>query len=194
MTVHTVLRMGDRRLFQVAAPVVRFSTPELAELITDMFETMRAAGGCGLAAPQIGVCARVLVFGLQSSTARAHCETLPDTVLINPEIEIIGDQFGSDWEGCLSVPGMRGRVDRPDCIRYRAYDLDGRLIERQVCGFQARVIQHECDHLDGILYPSRIRDWQAFGFVDAMQDEGAAPSAAISERAPEKAMPDPGAL
>ncbi len=194
MTVHTVLRMGDRRLFQVAAPVVRFSTPELTELIADMFETMRAAGGCGLAAPQIGISARVVVFGLQSSAARAHCEILPDTVLINPEIEIVGDQFGSDWEGCLSVPGMRGRVDRPDCIRYRAYDLDGHLIERQVNGFHARVIQHECDHLNGILYPSRIRDWQSFGFVDALQDAGAAPSAATAERAPEKAADEPGAL
>lgn len=170
MTIHSILRMGDPRLFQVAAPVVEFSTPKLLELVGDMFETMRAAGGCGLAAPQIGVSLRVVVFGLSSSAARPQCEPLPDTVLINPEIVPLGNQYSIDWEGCLSVPGMRGRIPRYDHIRYRACDVAGRITERQVRGFHARVIQHECDHLDGVLYPSRIEDWHSFGFVDAFEN------------------------
>lgn len=169
MTVHRILRMGEPRLFQVASPVTDFATAELNRLVSDMFETMRAAGGCGLAAPQIGISARLLVFGLERSSARPDCTPLPDTVLINPEIEVLGAEFGSDWEGCLSVPGLRGRVRRPEHIGYRAYDGEGRRIEREVKGFQARVIQHECDHLNGVLYPSRIEDWTSFGFVDALQ-------------------------
>lgn len=168
MATHPILRMGDPRLFQVAAPVQTFATAELATLVDDLFESMRAAGGCGLAAPQIGVSLRVVVFGLQSDDKRAGCEPLPDTVLINPEIEPLGNGSTTDWEACLSVPGLRGRVRRPHRIRYRAYDLEGRVTEREVAGFHARVIQHECDHLDGILYPSRIEDWHSFGFTDAL--------------------------
>ena len=176
MATHPILRMGDPRLYQVAVPVSEFSTPALAALVEDLFESMRAAGGCGLAAPQIGVSLRVVVFGL--SKPREHCAPIPDTVLINPQIIPRGEATSVDWEACLSVPGLRGRVRRPDRIHYRAYDLDGRLTEREVSGFHARVIQHECDHLDGILYPSRIDDWQSFGFVDTLESAAQAESAA----------------
>lgn len=164
MAVHVILRMGDPRLMQVAAPVVDFATPELNRLIEDMFETMRAAGGCGLAAPQIGVSLRVVVFGLPNGSTRSGCDFLPDTVLINPTLEPLGPETAIDWEACLSVPGLRGKVRRPNRIRLRAHDHQGRTIEREVSGFEARVIQHECDHLDGRLYPSRIEDWNWFGF------------------------------
>ena len=166
MAIHPILRMGDPRLYQVAMPVSEFSSPALTTLVEDLFESMRAAGGCGLAAPQIGVSLRVVVFGL--SEPREHCAPIPDTVLINPQIIPLGAESTVDWEACLSVPGLRGRVRRPDRIHYHAYDLNGRLTEHEVSGFQARVIQHECDHLDGILYPSRIDDWQSFGFTDTL--------------------------
>lgn len=167
MAIHNILRMGDPRLFQVAAPVSRFDTRELHDLVRDLFDTMRAAGGCGLAAPQIGVSLQVVVFGVDSARAAGQCPTIPDTVLINPHIEPLGTGTDIDWEACLSVPGLRGRVRRPNRIRYRAWRPDGQLLEHEVAGFHARVIQHECDHLQGVLYPSRIEDWQSFGFSDA---------------------------
>ena len=175
MAIHPILRMGDPRLYQVAMPVSEFSSPALTTLVEDLFDSMRAAGGCGLAAPQIGVSLRVVVFGL--SKPREACAPIPDTVLINPQITPLGAASSVDWEACLSVPGLRGRVRRSDRIHYRAYDLDGRLTEREVSGFQARVIQHECDHLDGILYPGRIEDWQSFGFTDALDNAAQAESA-----------------
>lgn len=168
MATHLILRMGDHRLMQVAAPVGEFDTAELRTLIADMFDTMRAAGGCGLAAPQIGVSLRVVVYGLPNDRPRTGCEFLPDTVLINPSIRALGSESDVDWEGCLSVPGLRGRVRRPNRIHCRAFDPEGRLIDREVAGFEARVIQHECDHLDGVLYPGRVEDWSWFGFSEEL--------------------------
>lgn len=176
MATHEILRMGDARLFQVAAPVTTFSTTRLDTLIADLFETMRAAGGCGLAAPQIGVALQVVVFGGTSRSA-ADCPPLPDTVLINPHIEPLGTATEVDWEACLSVPGLRGRVRRHRRIRYRARGADGRSLEREAEGFHARVIQHECDHLQGVLYPSRIEEWRSFGFSDVFEDADPRPAA-----------------
>lgn len=167
MAIHKILRMGDARLFQVAAPVEAFSTPELETLVADLFDSMRAADGCGLAAPQIGVTLRVVVISVDG--VRSPCGPIPDTVLVNPLIEPVGAATSIDWEACLSVPGLRGRVRRPDRIRYRAFDQHGRLTEAEVTGFHARVIQHECDHLDGVLYPSRIEDWHSFGFSNVIE-------------------------
>jgi peptide deformylase len=157
--------MGDPRLLEVSAPVVQLDTPELHSLVTDMLDTMRAARGAGLAAPQIGVLLRVVIFGSDTPNPRyPDAEQVPFTVLINPELSVIGSDQQEDWEGCLSVPGMRGLVPRFEQLHYRGCDARGNAIDRKVGGFHARVVQHEVDHLDGVLYPQRIRDLRYFGF------------------------------
>jgi len=166
--IREILRMGDSRLLRVAEPVARFDSPELRQLLTDMFETMRAADGAGLAAPQIGVGLRVVVFGFEHNPRYPEAAAVPETILINPVIEPLGDAIQEGWEGCLSVPGLRGLVPRYERVRYRGSDQNGAAFEREVDGFHARVVQHECDHLDGILYPMRIRDLRAFGYTDVL--------------------------
>ena len=168
MSVREILRMGDPVLLQMAAPVTEFSTPALAELIADMFDTMQAAGGVGLAAPQIGVSLQLVIFGFEASERYPDAEAVPQTILINPQITPLGDDEESAWEGCLSVPGLRGEVPRYTRIRYQGFDPAGRVIDRTVEGFHARVVQHECDHLIGRLYPSRMRDFSRFGFTDVL--------------------------
>lgn len=177
MAVRPVLRMGDPRLLEVARPVERFDTPELHSLIADMNDTMRALDGAGLAAPQIGVGVQVAIFGVERNPRYPDAEPVPYTVLINPILEPIGGEIAEDWEGCLSVPGMRGLVPRHRRLRYRGRDQFGKQIDRTVSDFHARVVQHECDHLAGILYPMRIRDLRNFGFSaelfpgEELQDE-----------------------
>ena len=166
--IRPVLRMGDPRLLQVAAPVERFGTPELRALLLDMRDTMAHLNGAGLAAPQIGVSLRVVIFGVQANPRYPEAPQVPETVLINPEIEFLGDAREEGWEGCLSVPGMRGWVPRWTQLRYWGFDQEGNRFSREVRGFHARVVQHECDHLDGILYPMRIRDLAKFGFNEEL--------------------------
>ena len=166
--IREVLRMGDARLLEISRPVERFGTPELAALLADMGDTMAHLNGAGLAAPQIGVGLRVVIFGVKSNPRYPQVEEVPDTVLINPVLEPLGGEQEEDWEGCLSVPGMRGVVPRYRQLRYSGCDEQGRRFERSVAGFHARVVQHECDHLDGILYPMRIRDFSKFGFIEAL--------------------------
>jgi peptide deformylase len=168
MAVREVLKMGDPLLLQVSEPVREFNSPELDELIRDMFDTMAAQSGAGLAAPQIGVLRRVVIFGVEKNPRYPDVEEVPTTILINPVIQPIGRAMEDDWEGCLSVPGLRGLVPRHIRIRYSGYDPGGQRFEREVSGFHARVVQHECDHLDGILYPRRIRDLRMFGFEEAL--------------------------
>ena len=172
MAVRPILRIGDPRLRQVSEPVDEFDTPELHELIRDMFDTMAAAEGAGLAAPQIGVLKRIMIFGIESSSRYRDVETVPTTVLINPEFEVLNEARQGFWEGCLSVPGMRGYVERPAGILYRGFDQHGELVERSADGFHAIVFQHEYDHLDGILYPDRLEDTRKFGFVDELAAAG----------------------
>jgi peptide deformylase len=173
--IHEILRMGDPRLLRVSEPVGDPRAPELATLIDDMFETMHAANGAGLAAPQIGVPLRVVIFGYADPAMRnpryPDADPVPQTVLINPVVEALSDEEEEGWEGCLSVPGLRAIVPRYARIRYRGVDLQGRSIEREVDGFHARVVQHECDHLDGILYPMRVRDFSRFGYTDILFPE-----------------------
>jgi peptide deformylase len=166
--IREVLRMGDPRLLEVSRPVQTFGTPELRELISDMRDTMAHLNGAGLAAPQIGVPLRVVIFGVKRNPRYPDAEEVPDTVLVNPVITPVGAEMEEAWEGCLSVPGMRGLVPRFRQLRYRGFDESGEAIDRTVEGFHARVVQHECDHLDGILYPMRIRDMSKFGFVDIL--------------------------
>ena len=166
--IREVLRMGDPRLLQRSLPVERFGTPELRELLSDLRDTMAHLNGAGLAAPQIGVGLRVVIFGVSANPRYPQAEEVPDTVLINPVIEPLSDELAEDWEGCLSVPGMRGWVPRHAQVRYAGFDEHGRRFERTVQGFHARVVQHECDHLDGILYPMRLRDLSRFGFNEAL--------------------------
>ena len=168
MSIHSVLRMGDPRLLQVAVPVTDFGTPALSALITDMFDTMAAEGGVGLAAPQIGVGLRVVIFGFEHSQRYPDVAPVPTTILINPLITALDDNTEDGWEGCLSVPGLRGVVPRWRRIRYSGFDPYGDPIEREVEGFHARVVQHECDHLIGKLYPMRVRDFTRFGFTDVL--------------------------
>ena len=172
MPVHPILRIGDPRLREVSKPVEAFDTPELHALITDMFDTMRAADGAGLAAPQIGVLLRVMIFGVESNSRYPDAEAVPTTVIVNPEYDVLDATEVSGWEGCLSVPGMRGWVPRSRAIRYRGYDATGKLIERAVDGFHAIVFQHEYDHLDGILYPDRIVEKTKFGFEEELVAAG----------------------
>ena len=168
MTIHTILKMGDPRLLRVAKPVERFGTPELRLLVDDMFETMRSVNGAGLAAPQIGVDLALVIFGFRHNDRYPEAPPVPETVLLNPSIEPIGTAEEEGWEGCLSVPGMRGVVPRFARIVYRGFDLDGTAVEREADGFHARVVQHECDHLVGTLYPMRIRDFSRFGFTSVL--------------------------
>ncbi len=168
VAVRPVLRMGDARLLRVSQPVTRFNTPELHELLADMHDTMQVLNGAGLAAPQIGVALRVVIFGMDFSPRYPEAEPVPQTVLINPVITLLDDELEDGWEGCLSVPGMRGLVPRFLRLRYQGFDASGNAIDRTVEGFHARVVQHECDHLDGVLYPMRIRDMRDFGFTDEL--------------------------
>lgn len=181
MTIRQVLRMGDPLLWRVSEPVTDFHDPALQVLIDDMFDTMAALNGAGLAAPQIGISKRVVIFGQKTAPAFSvlppslavgidknprypDMEPVPTTILINPVLESLTDNMEDGWEGCLSVPGMRGRVPRYTHLRYSGFDQHGTYFEREVHGFHARVVQHECDHLDGILYPMRIKDMREFGF------------------------------
>jgi peptide deformylase len=170
--IREVLRMGDPRLLRVARPVERFGTRELSRLIADMRETMAAHDGAGLAAPQIGVDLRLVIFGFDKSDRYPDAPAVPFTVLLNPQLTFLGDETEEGWEGCLSVPGLRGWVPRHRRLRYAGFDGEGRPIEREVEGFHARVVQHECDHLDGILYPARIMDFSRFGFTDVLFPDG----------------------
>ena len=167
MTVRRVLKMGEPLLQTVAAPVTRFDA-ELLALIADMDDTMRALNGAGIAAPQIGVSARVVIFELNDNPRYPHITPVPYTVLVNPLVTPLTAEQDEGWEGCLSVPGMRGLVPRYRCLRYRGFDQYGAQIERTVEGFHARVVQHEVDHLDGVLFPQRVRDLRDFGFEDAL--------------------------
>ena len=171
MAAKALLRMGDPRLLEMARPVKDFSSPMLAALITDMFDTMAEAGGVGLAAPQIGVGLQVVIFGFEKSERYPDAEAVPQTILINPVITPLADEEDLAWEGCLSVPGLHGEVPRFTRIRYQGYGRDGEPIDRSVTGFHARVVQHECDHLIGKLYPMRIRDFTRFGFTDVLFPE-----------------------
>ena len=168
MSIKPVLRMGDPRLLEVAGKVKKFGTPELNELIQDMHDTMEALNGAGLAAPQIGISLQVVIFGVKRNPRYPDAEEVPYTVLINPEVAPLTQEMEQDWEGCLSVPGMRGMVPRFTRLRYRGLDQYGGSIDREVDGFHARVVQHECDHLQGILYPMRITDFRTFGFTDVL--------------------------
>ncbi len=169
MTVHTILKLGDPRLLRVAQPVTDFDSPELHRLVMDMVDTMAAANGAGLAAPQIGVDLQVVVFGTGAPNPRyPDAPPVPRTVLINPVITPLGADQADDWEGCLSVPGLRGVVPRWQPIRYQGFDLTGQPINREARGFHARVVQHECDHLQGVLYPMRVRDFTRFGFTEVL--------------------------
>ena len=171
MTVRNVLKMGDPVLFRVAEPVCDYGHPDLHGLITDMFDTMAALRGAGLAAPQIGVSLRVVIFGVDKNPRYPGAEPVPTTVLVNPVIEFLTNETDDGWEGCLSVPGMRGLVSRCTRLRYSGFDQYGAPIEREAHGFHARVVQHECDHLDGILYPMRLKDMRLFGYEDALFPE-----------------------
>ncbi len=172
MAIHPVLRMGHPLLNLRAAEVKNFNTPELDSLIEDMLETMRAEDGAGLAAPQIGVSQRVVVFGFDDNPRYQDAPAVPVTVLINPQIVPLDEAMEEGWEGCLSVPGMRGIVARYRHIAYSGFDTRGEPIRVEAEGFHARVVQHECDHLDGILYPQRIRDFTRFGFIDELAEAG----------------------
>jgi peptide deformylase len=175
MTVREILKMGDARLLRMAQAVTDFDSDALHLLITDMLDTMRAANGAGLAAPQIGVDLQVVIFGSFERNPRyPDRPVVPPTVLINPTITPIGDAEESDWEGCLSVPGLRGVVPRWTHIRYTGFDQYGDAIDRTVEGFHARVVQHECDHLWGKLYPVRVRDFSQFGYTEVLFPEIAA--------------------
>lgn len=166
--IRPVLKMGDARLLQVAAPVTQFDTPELRALLQDLFDTMAALNGAGLAAPQIGVSLRVVIFGVGHNPRYPDAEQVPMTVLCNPVLTPLDDTMEDGWEGCLSVPGLRGLVPRHARLRYQGFTERGEPIDRRVSGFHARVVQHECDHLDGILYPQRIRDLRHFGYTDVL--------------------------
>lgn len=168
MAIREVLKMGDPRLLAVAEPVRKFDDTELEGLLVDMQDTMRDLNGAGLAAPQIGVGLRVVIFGMDANPRYPDALPVPFTVLINPILTPLGVEMEDGWEGCLSVPGMRGVVPRYTSLRYTGFDATGLPIDRSVSGFHARVVQHEVDHLDGILYPRRIRDLRQFGFTDAL--------------------------
>lgn len=168
MAIRPVLKIGDPRLLDQAQPVVRWDTPELHRLLTDMRDTMRALNGAGLAAPQIAVGLRVVIFGVDHNPRYPDAEAVPETVLINPKLTPLDDAMEEGWEGCLSIPGMRGLVPRYKDLRYQGFDPYGNPIDRSVGGFHARLVQHECDHLAGILYPMRIRDLRNFGFTEEL--------------------------
>jgi peptide deformylase len=168
MAIKTVLRMGEPLLLEQAQPIMQFDTPELHALITDMQDTMQAMDGAGIAAPQIGVSLQVVIFGVGSNPRYPDAEQVPYTVLINPTLSPVSDEIEEGWEGCLSVPGLRGVVPRYTRLHYKGFDQFGNTIDRLVSGFHARVVQHECDHLAGILYPMRITDLTKFGYTDVI--------------------------
>ena len=168
MAIRTVLKMGDPILLKMASKVEKFGTPELNTLIQDMHDTMEALEGAGLAAPQIGVSQQVVIFGVKSNQRYPDAEEVPYTVLLNPILTPLTQEVEQDWEGCLSVPGLRGMVSRFTRLRYRGLDQYGKPIDRTVEGFHARVVQHECDHLQGILYPMRITDFRLFGYTEVL--------------------------
>ena len=170
MTVRTVLKMGDPRLLQVSLPLEPIDAHSLAPLLTDLWDTMAAEYGAGLAAPQIGVLQRVVIFGYEDNPRYPEAPAVPETVLVNPVITPLDESTEDGWEGCLSVPGLRGLVPRYRSIRYQGFDQFGNAIEREVNGFHARVVQHECDHLDGILYPQRMTDMRHFGYLDTLSE------------------------
>ena len=172
MAIRTVLRLGDPRLLQSACKVTDFDHPELDALLEDMFDTMAAEDGAGLAAPQIGVALRVVIFGFDSNPRYPQSDAVPRTVLINPTITPLSDAMEDGWEGCLSVPGMRGVVSRFSHIRYTGFDASGNIIDVEAEGFHARVVQHECDHLDGIIYTQKLKDPLKFGFTDELANSG----------------------
>ena len=171
MAVREILKMGDPRLLTLARAVEAFDTPELHGLVADLFDTMAAADGAGLAAPQIGVDLALVIFGFDNNERYPDAPAVPRTVLLNPQIEALGPEIEEDWEGCLSVPGLRGVVPRWARIRYRGFDPFGQPIDRVADGFHARVVQHECDHLIGTLYPMRIRDFTRFGYTSVLFPE-----------------------
>lgn len=175
MAVRPILRLGHPLLRQVAAPVTEFDTPQLHSLVADLLDTMRANNGAGLAATQIGELARVVVFEVEHNPRYPSALPVPLTVLVNPKIEFLGEEREAGWEGCLSVPGLRGLVPRYARLRYRGHDAYGAPIDRTVADFHARVVQHECDHLDGILYPQRIEDMTSFGFQEELVASGLLP-------------------
>jgi len=168
MAIREILRMGDERLLRVAQPVAAFDTPQLHALVSDLFDTMTAARGAGLAAPQIGVDLQVVIFGFDHNERYPDAPPVPRTVLVNPVITPLSDEQEEGWEGCLSVPGLRGVVPRWRRVRYSGFDAHGAAIDREAEGFHARVVQHECDHLVGKLYPMRMRDFSRFGFTDVL--------------------------
>ncbi|BCL74635.1 peptide deformylase [Jeongeupia sp. HS-3] len=168
MAIRPVLKMGTPSLLQQSEPVQAFDTPELHALIVDLFDTMHATDGVGIAAPQIGINLQVVIFGFDANPRYPHAAPVPPTVLINPVITPLSQELEEGWEGCLSVPGLRGEVPRYTRIRYQGFDAQGQVIDREVDGFHARVVQHECDHLWGILYPQRIRDMTRFGYTDVL--------------------------
>ncbi|PSJ16799.1 peptide deformylase [Nitrosomonas supralitoralis] len=168
MAIKPVLKMGEPLLLQVAKPVEQFDTPELHALIQDMQETMEYLHGAGLAAPQIGVSLQVVIFGFKKNQRYPDADEVPFTVLLNPQLTPLSDEKEDGWEGCLSVPGLRGVVPRYAHLRYQGFDQYGKAIDRTVSEFHARVVQHECDHLQGILYPMRIKDFRLFGFTDVL--------------------------
>jgi peptide deformylase len=168
MPVRDVVRMGHPVLRQRAKPVEAFGTPQLRQLVQDMIETMEFKSGAGLAAPQIGVSQRVVIFGVEHNPRYPDAEPVPFTVLVNPKLVMLTREVEEDWEGCLSVPGMRGVVPRYTKLRYSGFDADGNPIEREASGFHARVVQHEVDHLDGILYPQRMTDLSTLGFIEEL--------------------------
>ena len=168
MAVREILRMGDPRLLPQAEPVSAVDTPELHALIADMFDTMHAANGAGLAAPQIGVNLQLVIFGFSNNARYPDAPSVPETVLLNPVITPLSDEMEEGWEGCLSVPGLRGVVPRYTRLRYQGVDPYGQIIDREVDGFHARVVQHECDHLIGVLYPMRVKDFSRFGYTEVL--------------------------
>jgi peptide deformylase len=168
MAIREILKMGDPRLLRVAEPVTEFDTPALHALIADMFDTMHAANGAGLAAPQIGVNLQLVIYGFKKNDRYPDAPAVPETVLLNPVLEPLSDEIEDGWEGCLSVPGLRGVVPRHSRLRYRGVDPYGKPIDREVDGFHARVVQHECDHLIGVLYPMRVRDFSRFGYTEVL--------------------------
>jgi peptide deformylase len=171
MSVRDILKMGDPRLLRQAEPVTQFDTPELHALLVDMFDTMHAANGVGLAAPQIGVNMQLVVFGFQKNERYPDAPPVPETILLNPVLSPLSEENEENWEGCLSVPGLRGVVTRWSKLHYTGFDQYGQVIDRKVDGFHARVVQHECDHLAGILYPMRITDFSRFGYTEVLFPE-----------------------
>lgn len=174
--IRDIIRMGEPVLLQRAEPVEHFATGELRDLVEDMFQTMELANGVGLAAPQVAVSKRVIVFGFDHNARYPHAPAVPRTALFNPVVEPLSDELEDGWEGCLSIPGLRAVIPRFRHIRYSGWNAQGQRVEQVAEGFHARVVQHEVDHLDGILYPSRIKDFSTFGFTDVLFPEGRSPA------------------